>query len=87
MKYLNEYTNEDLQEELERRGKATAELEKPQQLETFDLTPLMKICSDYIDFVATDYHDDSDWDHYIYETAIEALYGKDVWDWIREQMK
>ena len=86
MTHIDEFTCEVLQKELERRRELREELEKPKQLEGFDLGPLMKICSDYIDYIATDWHGDNDWDHYIYETAIETMYGKDVWDWINKKM-
>ena len=61
---------------------------KPQQLENIDLTALKEICQDYIDsFDATDYCDDNDFEHYIYETAMTTIYGKDIWKYINEKLK
>ena len=85
MTYIDEYTTEAIEEELERRKKLQEQREKPTQLESFDLGPLMKIGEEYIEFLMSDDHGEgSEWDHYIYETAVEMLYGKDVWDWINK---
>ena len=62
-------------------------MEKPKQLETVDLQNLRKICQDYMNFVDNDeeYHDDNDYNQYIFEMAMETFFGKDVWMFINHR--
>lgn len=62
-------------------------MEKPNQLKEVKLEELRKICQEYIDFVDSDddYYEDNDFDQYIFEKAMIALYGKDVFKWINER--
>lgn len=55
----------------------------PKKLAKIDFTALEKICQDYIDYCASDeYHEDNDYEHYIYETALETVFGEDIWKFI-----
>lgn len=64
-------------------------MKKPLQIEEdkVDLTALKEICQSYIDFVDNDeeYHEDNDYSHYIFETTMEALFGKGVWNFINNR--
>ena len=66
-------------------------MEKPKLLKTeeIDLTELKDVCKDYICFVDNDeeYHEDNNYDHYIFETAMETVFGKKVWDFINNRQK
>lgn len=59
-------------------------MEKPKQIGEVDLQKLREVCQQYIDFIDNDeeYHDDNDYDHYIFEKALEAIFGKEVWKFI-----
>lgn len=60
------------------------ETEKPKQLDRPDFEALKKLCGDYMTFLdSEDYHEDNDYDHYIYEAAMQAIYGEKVWDYIK----
>ena len=48
-----------------------------------DMNGVIRLVKDYINFVATDYYEDNDWDHYIYKAAVEAVYGKGIWEYMR----
>lgn len=62
-------------------------MEKPKQLETIDLEALKEVCNDYINFIdSEDYHEDNDFDHYIFEAAMETVFGKDVWKYINSKI-
>jgi len=61
--------------------------DKPVMIEKPDYTNLKKICQDYIDSIANNEYVDDDFDHYIYETAIETFFGKEVWQFINRRMK
>ena len=62
-------------------------MEKPNQLKEVNLEELRKICQEYVDFVDSDveYYEDHDFDQYIFEKAMIALYGDDVFNWINER--
>ncbi len=46
---------------------------------------LKKICNDYLEYIKSDdYHDDNDWAHYIYEEALKAILGDNIFDRIKE---
>ena len=81
MKNLEQFSTDELEEELRRRE----EEEKPKQIAAPDLTKLRKICQEYIDSLARDKYVDGDLDHYIFEAAMETVFGKNVWDWINDQ--
>jgi len=60
---------------------------KPELIRNGDveLTALRHICKSYIDFInSDDYHEDNDYDHYIFEEAVKAVYGKDIFDWVNK---
>ena len=61
--------------------------EKPQQLKEVNLDKLKRICQSYIDFVDNDeeYYEDNDYDHYIFEQAMETIFGEDVFNYINSR--
>lgn len=62
-------------------------MKKPEQLENVDTKKLSEICQQYIDFVDNDkeYHEDNDFNHYIFEIAMESIFGANVWDFINNR--
>ena len=85
MTMFNEYSDEELQQELERRRNKKAR--KPKPVENPDFSTLIETCQKNIDFLVTEGGDDSDWEYWIYEAAMEAVFGKVVWDWINERVR
>jgi len=64
-------------------------MEKPKPLEKIDPQELIEICQEYMDFIDDDeeYHEDNDYSSYIFEKAMEAVYGKDVWTFINARQE
>lgn len=66
-------------------------MEKPIILkdEDFNLKDLKDTCQGYLDFVDNDkeYNEDNDYSSYIFETAMEALFGKDVFQWVNQRQE
>ena len=62
-------------------------MEKPNQFKEVNLEELRKICQEYIDFVDSDdeYYEDNNFDQYIFEKAMIALYGENVFKWLNER--
>lgn len=63
------------------------EMEQPKQLETINLEKLRNICQDYINFIDNDeeYHEDNDYKEYIFEAAMETVFGKEVWTYVNNR--
>ena len=80
MPYMTQYSDDDLRAELRRReGLATEPL--PPKLVTPNLEPLAELVAEHLRLIAVRKRDE-DMPHYIYETAMEAFYGKDVWKFV-----
>jgi hypothetical protein len=82
---LKHTSTEDLQAELKKRQEAEQELAKPKQLASQNFEPLQKICQDYIDDLANKGYVDEDHSHYIFETAMNCVFGSEVWQWINKR--
>jgi hypothetical protein len=76
---LKDFTDQDLLNELEARKKKRLETEPPQPLGVQDGTALTSLVEKYVqDVWEKGYRADEDWPHYIYEVAVEAVFGKDI---------
>ena len=66
-------------------------MKKPKILkdEQINLQELKDTCQYYIDFIDNNeiYHEDNDNAHYVFEKAMEALFGKDVWSFINNRQE
>ena len=83
---IQEYPTEILEAELIRRkqqSKLEAKLPKP--LEVPDYTGLYNMVVDGVLDCVTTEHEDEDFQHYIYEAAMEAVYGEGFWTWRNQQ--
>lgn len=56
----------------------------PQPLEKPNFDKLIETCNDILKEIYEHKYDRDDNQYYIYEAALEAIYGKKVFDWIRE---
>jgi hypothetical protein len=60
---------------------------KPIQVDNPDFTDLIKSAEEYVDYKSGDnYHEDGldDYENQIFESAMEAIFGKSIWDWLDE---
>jgi len=62
------------------------EANKPKPLKPFIMDELVRLCSQYIDDILSG-DLDSDLEHYIFEEAMEVVFGRDVWKWINENQE
>jgi hypothetical protein len=80
---LKSYTTADLEAEIERRRAGKPPM--PELTGRIELEALLKLCKQYI----SDLHEygrvDEDMHHYIFEAAMQAFYGKDIFIWINKQ--
>ena len=84
---LKDISTDILETELKRRENEQKERNKPKQLGTFNLEPLRKICQEYVDQLDKDHYVDDDLEHYIFEIAIETVFGENIWHWVRDQYR
>jgi len=84
---LAAYSDQELYDEMKRREEEKKKKAKPKSLVPMDGEKLINICEKYIDDLDKQGWVDDDMQHYIFETAMETVYSKTVWDWIKERMK
>ncbi len=59
---------------------------RPKQLDEVDTKSLRDICQQYIDYIdSEEYHEDNDYDHYIFQATMEAVYGNNIWKFINNR--
>ena len=63
-------------------GTVTVEEESnlPEKLEEPDFEELEELVDSYIEMFAKDIKPKDDYDHHIFEAAVAAFYGEDIWD-------
>lgn len=75
---------------LQQLSKVEQEIEKeskPQIKDNIDWVPVKVFASSIINDIADgSYHEDDDNEQYLYETVIESIYGKEIWDWMNERI-
>lgn len=79
---ITQFTNAELLAELKRREYQQIDTAKPKAVADPDLSDLRQTCQAYIDAVAMRDYVDEDLPHWIFEAALKALYGNNVFDWI-----
>jgi len=77
-------TDAQLERELERRKQKREEQERPKPVENPDWSRLIKTCEECICEHEKGESVDSDLPHYIYEEAMKAVFGPDIFKWINE---
>ena len=87
MNELEAFDTERIEAELERRKREKELRDKPQQLPNPDWSTVQAWCQEYIDDLYQHGYVHSDSDHYIFEAAMAAVFGNDVWKWINARMR
>lgn len=80
---MKEYTDEQLQAELDRRKKPV--LDRPDRLRYPDWEPLIKMMEEGTNSSIKEGYEDDDFKHYVYEAAMTAVYGKNYFVWRNAQ--
>jgi len=82
---LTKLTDEQLKAELEAREAKRKADAIPQQKKEINWQPLLNhLHEGIVNMVEDDGYPGKDFDHYVFETAMECVYGKDVWKWYNE---
>ena len=84
---FKEFTNEEIHAEIYRRNR---ERSKPKILHNAKehikdhYYKLINICQEYIDNISEGNHVGVDDEHFIFEEAMKAVYGKHIFGWINK---
>lgn len=78
---LKDASDDALKAELKRREKKLPPA--PEPLKKPDFSALVKMIAEETERAKTedDYYEDDDFQHYVYEAAMEAVYGPAYWPW------
>jgi hypothetical protein len=83
MKDINDYTIEELEKIIEDKKRNKAK--RPKLNYNPDYAQLISLCIEIMDKIDAGI-DDKNNISYVYETAMETLYGEDVWEWIDSKL-
>lgn len=78
---LHNYTTAAIKEELARRDAIGVPVPLPDP----DFSKLTNMMVDGLEEYASTGHTDDDFEHYVYEAALEAVFGDGVWEWMRQR--
>ncbi len=84
---IKDVSDEELRDEVERRKVAQEEERKPKQLAVIDDSTLRESCQEYIDSVGENEDRDCNLENFVFEAALEAVFGKQVWKWFNESLE
>lgn len=70
-----------LQAMVDQRKQETRKVAMPKPLSEPDFRPVIELCQGYINALATAGHADEDYDSWMFETAMNAVFGPKVWKW------
>lgn len=85
---LADISLEDLMQELERRNFLVSLKKKTPvllQVENPDFTNVANLCQEYIDDISSRGWAGGDYKDYMFEAAMIAVFGSDVWDWVSDR--
>jgi hypothetical protein len=85
MDNLGVYDTKQLEDELARRKREAEEGAKPKPIESPDWTGVQATCESYVEALFRRGYVDSDDKQWIFEAAMEAVFGKDVWPWVNSR--
>jgi hypothetical protein len=74
---IEDLDDQALEAELERRKRIP-----PMFNHNPDFSDLTKMVTTEIERIASEGREDEDFEHYVYEAALEAICGSDIWKWL-----
>jgi hypothetical protein len=80
---IRDIPTDELDKELLRREKAINRPSKVDAPAHIDFKKLIDLCEEVLDDIEKDGYS-KDHDHYIYEEAMQCIYGPKVWDWLNK---
>ena len=88
MKNIEEYSEDELYNELERRRKiekVKVQAETPKVKDNPELTDLIQVCQEYVDGCINN-NLDEDQEHWIFEEAMKAIFGDKIFQFTNKHL-
>lgn len=82
---LQAVTDEQLRDELSRREAARKSAPPPVAIEKPDFSALIACITEGVNEMVKEQRADDNFKSYVYETAMEAVFGRSYWIWRRAQ--
>ena len=76
-------STEELQAEIKRRERKKKS--PPKQMNGINIDSLKSVCQAYVDELDKNGYANANHKQYIFETALECLYGCKIWEWVKEK--
>jgi hypothetical protein len=87
MRELERYDTSELKAELERRKRIDHKPIPYASMSEDKLEDIRQMCINYVDGLAKNSYSPGDLEHYVFEAAMEATFGVEVWKWINERLR
>lgn len=89
---LSKYSREEVEEQLDEANRRLNEIKekmntRPKILKLPNLKHLINACEDHINSIKEQGRANKNDENYIYEEALKAIYGEDIFDWINKYDK
>lgn len=81
---LEKYTDEELRAEMDRREKEKDK--KPEPKEEIDWSKLIECVKEGVTILDEEGYEQNDFEHYVFEAAMTAVYGDEIWDWWNKKL-
>lgn len=85
VKSITELSDDELEAEMKRRREAMEAAKRPKPMPSPDFSNVVSQCAEYIKQLSTLGYSDEDLKDYVFEAAVEAIYGQNIWDWVCEK--
>lgn len=87
-KELMNFSDKELETEIEWRKKQKKMRPVPQPLENIDWYEVILDAQDYLKYCASDeWHEDTDYASSMLEIVLQTVFGDNIWDWISDVVK
>jgi hypothetical protein len=83
---LDQFSDGELEAEVTRREKIRSAPPNPRPDEEIDWERVKNSALEYIQLVNENKRVDNS-EHFIFESVVMAVYGKDVWEWINKRLQ
>ena len=87
MNKLEVFDTEQLEAELARRKEEEERRAMPKPLEAQDWERVARYCEGYVNALHSEGSVHPDHKQYIFEAAMEAAFGREVWKWINAKLR
>lgn len=84
-KLLKDATIEELEDALDKATDKKRFEDMPIPMSSIDVDKIKQACIEHVINVASEQYDNGHGETCVFEAAMEAIYGKGIWDWYRER--